>query len=379
MVTSFEEASAPFKHESRVLKECRAASELGWQKDAMAIALWEPGLEREEVLDDGVVVWRVELKTRNWRKNLPTQVIKYLELIYRIVKRMRRRDITIIHTHSVAALPIGVALKWATGAPHVYDAHELESEANGLSRLRGRLTRWMERLFIKGADRTITVCDSIADWYASAYGMDRPAVDRNVPMKSSAPTEKSTVLRDKHDVPDTALLYLYQGALAPGRGIEMLLDTFASLADDKHLVLMGYGVLEDQVVAAADASPNIHFQPAVPPGDVLYYTTSADVGLCLIENTCLSYYYSLPNKLFEYLLSGLPVLVNDMPEQRSVVERYECGWVVPPTRDEQVALIGSIDRDALTRRQAGAARAADAFDWANEATTLRTLYTELAA
>jgi glycosyltransferase involved in cell wall biosynthesis len=111
---------------------------------------------------------------------------------------------------------------------------------------------------------------------------------------------------------------------------------------------------------------------------VLRYTSSADIGLCLIENTCLSYYYSLPNKLFEYLLTGLPVMVNDMPEQRQIVERFNCGWVVPSSLTEQVALIESIDAGELERYRAGAARAADAFDWEKEATALRQIYSELA-
>jgi len=208
--------------------------------------------------------------------------------------------------------------------------------------------------------------------------MDRPAVVRNVPMRTAAPEGKSTVLRDNHNIPDGALLYLYQGGLAPGRGVETLLDIFADMDAHRHLVLMGYGVLEDLVVDAARKSSNIHFQPAVPPGEVLYYTNSADIGLCLIENTCLSYYYSLPNKLFEYLLSGLPVLVNDMPEQRNIVEHFHCGWVVPPTRAEQADLIVSIDTSKLAQCRAGALAAAETFSWDAEAATIQAVYTELA-
>ena len=368
----------PFKHESRILKECRAASDLDWGQTTMVTALWEPGLEREEEVESDVAVWRVDLKSRGWPKNLLVQVIKYFELSYRILFRMRSEKITVIHAHSVSAMPIAVMLKWLTGAPVVYDAHELESEANGLSPLRRTLTRFMEGLWIRGVDRTITVCDSIADWYMNAYSMNRPSVIRNVPFRSNAPAEISTVLRDEHGVPNDALLFLYQGALCPGRGIEVLLEIFAELDERRHLVLMGYGILEEQVRYAVSRSPNIHFQPAVPPSKVLYYTASADIGLCLIENTCLSYYYSLPNKLFEYLLSGLPVLVNDMPEQRSIVEHYECGWVVPESRGQQAELIESIDMTAFELRKAGALRAAKSFDWDTEAAKLREVYTSIA-
>jgi len=145
-----------------------------------------------------------------------------------------------------------------------------------------------------------------------------------------------------------------------------------------HLVVMGYGALEDEVKEAAAKASNIHFQPAVPPDEVLYYTSSADIGLCLIENTCLSYYYSLPNKLFEYLLSGLPVLVNDMPEQRRIVEEFKCGWVVPESQSEQEKLLLSIDSDQFEARRVGAIRAGESFNWEDEAAKLRELYAALA-
>ena len=368
----------PFQHESRVLKECRAISELGWDESSMVVALWEPDLVHEEQIGDGIFVWRVELSTRSWSKNLLVQMIKYFEWTYRIVARMKSKDLKIIHAHGISAMPVGVVLKWLTGAPVVYDAHELESETNGLSPLRSSLTRWMEGLWIRGVDRTVTVCDSIANWYTDTYSIDRPTVIRNVPMRSAVPPERSTVLRDNHDIPSDALLYLYQGALSPGRGVESLIDVFAGLNERRHLVLMGYGVLEDKVREAASNCPNIHFQPAVPPDQVLYYTASADIGLCLIENTCLSYYYSLPNKLFEYLLSGLPVLVNDMPEQRRIVEQFQCGWIVPTSLSEQKLLFESIEAKEFEERKVGAARAAESFDWEDEAMKLRNLYIEIA-
>jgi glycosyltransferase involved in cell wall biosynthesis len=330
--------ATPFKHESRVLKECYAAFDLGWQKPAMVVALWEQGLKEEEELESDISVWRVALRSRHWPKNLLVQVFKYMEWLYRVVARMRSKQLTLIHVHSVSALPIGVVLKILTGTPLVYDAHELESEANGLSWIRSRLTRWMERLWIRGANRTITVCDSIANWYAQEFSMQRPLVILNVPIKSTEDIDQSTVLRDIHRIPDHELLYLYQGALAPGRGVEDLLRIFSGQQPNRHLVLMGYGPLETTVVEAAGKSPNIHFQAAVPPEEVLHYTASADIGL-----------------------------------------QFKCGWVVPQSISEQTDFIESIDIADLEGRRAGAARAARAFSWENEAAELRRAYKSLAA
>jgi glycosyltransferase involved in cell wall biosynthesis len=323
-------------------------------------------------------VWRVMLRSRAWPKNLLVQILKYIEWVYKVVVRMRREELTIVHAHNVATLPAGVLLKWLTGAPLVYDAHELESETNGLSGFRSRLTRLTEGLWIRAADGAVTVCDSIADWYEDTYGMRRPIVVRNIPVRDALAPVESAVLRELHGVRNDELLFLYQGALSPGRGIGQIIETFRELGPGKHLVLMGYGVLEKQAREAAEQHGNIHFQPAVPPEAVQTYTSSADVGICLIENTCLSYYYSLPNKLFEYLMCGLPVLVNDLPEQRRIIEEYDCGWIAPESSAQTRELISSIGRDAVETMAAGALRAGRSFSWTAESKRLLEMYTELA-
>lgn len=368
-----------FRHSSRILKECTVALGRDRNVPIHVVALWEPGVEPEEVTGTGVTVWRVALKTRSLPKHLLVQPIKYVEWLCRIVSRFRRESITLIHAHNVAGLPVGVILKWLTRAPLVYDAHELESERNGLSRLRNRLSGLTERIWIRAADATITVSGSIADWYQEAYGIDRPAVVRNIPARAGTPGPESRILRETHGIPDDAVLFIYQGALSSGRGIEQIVEIFSDETIRNHLVVMGYGALEQKVVEAANLCPNIHFQPAVAPQEVLHYTSSADIGLCLIENTCLSYYYSLPNKLFEYLLCGLPVVVNDLPEQRKIVEAFNCGWIVPSSLDAKKTAITAIDAGALATGKRGAERAAAELDWVNEAARLTDVYLDVSA
>jgi glycosyltransferase involved in cell wall biosynthesis len=85
----------------------------------------------------------------------------------------------------------------------------------------------------------------------------------------------------------------------------------------------------------------VFFFPAVAPDVVLDYTSSADIGIAFIENTCLSYYFCLPNKLFEYAMVGLPVIVSNMKEMREIIEKYKWGIVVED--DEVSALMKAID------------------------------------
>ena len=363
-----------FRYDTRVLKACGVSSEVALGELVLVAALGEPGLPIEEQINNQLTVWRPRLKSRSWPKSLFVNVFKYIEWLLKIVNRMRAERPTIIHAHSLPALPIGVAVKWMTGASLVYDAHELETEVIGAGATERRLSRWLEAFCIRRVDQAITVCDSIADWYVDAYSIDRPFVVRNIPAWTPEISTGSNILREMHHIPEGELIFLYQGKLSSGRGIERLLNVFAGLDSDKHLVLMGYGSLESQVREMASRSTSIHFQHAVQPDEVEFYTSSADVGLCLIEDTCLSYYFSLPNKLFEYLLSGLPTMVNDMPEQRAIVDKYRCGWIVPELENELASLIGSTDRESLQRKMRGVSLARQNFSWETEAELLKEVY-----
>src|SRR5204862_484616 len=183
--------------------------------------------------------------------------------------------------------------------------HELETETANNCGLRRLLSRRLERSLIRSCDSVVCVSDSIADWYAREYAISRPAVVRNIPDTRFHQAGEAQNLRRRLHIPDGTLLFIYQGGLFRGRRVEQLIRVFESARQDRHLVFMGYGDLEELVKAAAARCGNIHFHPPVPPQEVLKHTAGADVGLIGVENVCLSYYYSLPNKLFEYLAAGI--------------------------------------------------------------------------
>jgi glycosyltransferase involved in cell wall biosynthesis len=107
------------------------------------------------------------------------------------------------------------------------------------------------------------------------------------------------------------------------------------------------------------------------------FTVDADLGPCLIENTCLSCFHSLPNKRFEYLLCGVPVLASDFPEMRAVVTAHRCGWTVEPDAGRRRESLRRIDAPAIDAARTGAMVARAAFDWEAEADVMRRLYDDL--
>lgn len=316
-----------FNHASRVLKEADGLMDAGKMVEVSVAALHGPGLEISEVCGKGIRVHRFGLKTRGLNKSLPAQSIKYLEYCCRVFVHYRKHDIGAVNIHSLGLLPLGVFLKWAYGAKLIYDTHELETERNGVTGLRKRLGKFLERRLIKYADMTLVVSESIADWYAREYRMARPTVVLNAP--KTRPPKNNDHFRQELGIRADQTILLYQGGLMAGRGVHLIVDAFRQRHDDRVVaVFMGYGPLEADIKAAAAAHDNIRFYPAVPPDVVLEYTASADLGIHLIQNTCLNHYYCMPNKLFEYAMVSLPVLVSNMKDMAALVSANNMGAVI---------------------------------------------------
>ena len=109
---------------------------------------------------------------------------------------------------------------------------------------------------------------------------------------------------------------------------------------------------------------NIFLHPAVAPDIVLEYTSSADIGISFIENTCLSYYYCMPNKLFEYAMVGLPMIVSNMKEMRETIEKYDMGVVIEEETAESInKTIEKISTMNIVQMKMNARRCAEENAW----------------
>jgi len=273
---------------------------------------------------------------------------------------------------------LGAALKRLHNCKLIYDTHELETQVSSSRGLRRFYSERSERTLIKYCDAVICVSDGIADWYATNYGIERPLVVRNVPdRRFQSITNAAENLRARCGIPPESLIFLYQGRLSPGRQVEQIIEAFLGLPKSYHLLFMGSGELEGDVRQAAANHPNIHLCPMVPPSQVLAYTTQADIGLIGMEDTCLNHRLSLPNKLFEYLVAGIPVIIPDFPEMRRLVDRYQCGWSWCGGTASFGKLILSLSKQEVCERKLCAASAGNGVSWENEEQNLLRLYQRL--
>lgn len=312
-----------FSNDSRVLRENVTWGKLGY--DVTVVALHDDPLPMEEKIS-GIKVRRIKLVTRQLLKHRIIQVIKYLEFILRAAFGFY--DASIFHCNNLDSLPIGVFVKLflKPSVKIVYDAHEFETETLDLSKIEKLIYRMLERILIRFADVVLTVSDSIASEYAKMYSIDKPLLVLNCP--SFVEVAKHNLFRENLDIGCDQKIFLYQGSLSSGRGLDILLESFISLNSDEYvIVFMGYGHLTEKIIEASHKHRNVYFHEAVKPEELLEYTSSADFGVSFIEDACLSYRYCLPNKLFEYLMAGVPVITSNLPEMKKFVEKYHVGLV----------------------------------------------------
>lgn len=314
-----------FKNDNRVYRMAKSLSKHGFPTTVVA---WKKGDVAAKENFNGVEVERVPVSSDRWKRmNLIMGAIQYFEFALRVVARYRKVDVW--HCNDYEAFVIGVLAKISRPKLKlVYDCHELESHRNGKGAFMRFAIRTLEKLFISWTELVITVSPSIQEFYKKKYHLPFVALVRNLPNEMQV--VHSNTLREKLGLENSQRIFLYQGMLGKGRGIEVLLNAFESReTSDAVIVFMGFGALKEQIEEYASRSENIFFVSAVSYAEIPLYTGSADVGVNSVEPTCLSYKYSLPNKLFEYIQSEIPVLTNPLPDCAALVNEYKVGRVIP--------------------------------------------------
>ncbi len=362
-----------FVNDSRVLKETHSLQKQGWQVTVFALHGGK-NAQREQI--NGVEIRRLPLLTRHLPKNFLVQLIKLGEFGLRILPHLLTADV--VHCHDVDPLPLGIFAKFLRfgGLSVVYDAHELQTE-QPMAKSRRKVMGIVEKFCVRFVDAFVTVSPSISREYAERYQVAPPKLILNCPPTS--PVQRRDIFREKFAISEAARIFLYQGGLVPGRGLELLLGFFRTIDPrEAVLVVMGSGSLEGLVQQAATTFSAIKYLPAVPMAELLHCTASADVGILSTEADCLNSYYCLPNKFFEYTMAGLAVISNDVPEVRALVERFQNGLVYRAENPETFAqAYQEILKKNLDSYRSGSRALASAYNWENQEKVLLNIYAEL--
>jgi glycosyltransferase involved in cell wall biosynthesis len=372
-------------NDSRVVRAADAATEL--DDEVLVLARHVSGLPRSETTRRGVRIDRIPLCTNVLASWKPLQLAKYGELVTRMAHRGVRCRPQVVHAHDLSALPIAARIARATGAAIVYDSHELWSDIVLRSPWPQAVVRAalsMERRYARRAAAVITVSDGIADEMTRRLGIPRPLVIRNIPDTPSWDGSDSP-LRNAAGLAPEVQIVLYQGHLSPGRGLDTLLDAFAILrSSTAHLVVLGSGpsasALAERVRSEPALARRVILLPAVPARELANWTRGATLGVHPIEGDVVNHLLCLPNKLFEYIHAGLPVVVSDMPEMARLVDRFEIGrtfargnaWDLAAKLDAMLS-----DCDGLAAYGEAVVRSRSVLTWDSERQHLLDLYSRL--
>ncbi len=264
--------------------------------------------------------------------------------------------------------------------PLVYDSHEYFTEVPELVNRPGVQKVWkrIEKWIFPKLKNVFTVNESIANLFEEAYDI-RPKVVRNIPFKKKLTADKT---RKDLGLPEDKFILILQGSgINIHRGSEEMVEAMKYLDDALLLIVGGGDVIEKlkEIAQQPDINSKVIFKPRQPYNNLMQYTVNADLGLTLDKDTNLNYRYSLPNKIFDYIQAGIPVLASDLPEIRKIITTYEIGNFIPshnPVEISQKVKEIMNNEAQLNKWKRNLIFAADDLTWEKESEIIKQVYSK---
>lgn len=330
-------------HDSRSFKIYNSLIKSGY--NVRVLCAREP---KEEVFKSPNVLY-ITLKSH--KKAITKILVFYLKSISFIPKV----DADIVIASDFFSLPVAWLISKLRNANLIYDSRELYSALASLHgrKLKQHLITIIERFFASNCTIILTVNQAIYEVLSTRFYNKKFQILRNFPYKKDQ--MKVFTIPQNFFSPNDILL-VYFGLFHPGRGLKLYFDVLEKLFSkfpNVKLLLIGKGELRWEVEKEIKER-NLEnfvfiFGPYAPDQYILFPNVEKIIGLCIIEPLSTSYFFSLPNKIFEYIQHQIPFVASDFPEIRKIVERYKVGILVNPGKLEEIskALRNLMDNDTL--------------------------------
>ncbi len=335
------------------------------------------------------LAWRVRQRItrpfRRWRR-----LIKFFPLYplgWAAALEASAEPADIWHGMWAGSLPALARLRRRHGGRSIYDSRDVYMQSRDFATAGwpGKaILEWLERRWAHEADRVLTVNASYADLLAEQLRIPVPPVVMNCPERWSPPDPRPNLIRETLGLAPDVAVVLYQGGLMSGRGIAQAMDAILEVPG-AVLCLMGFGRLRQQL--AEDTSTpryagRVMMLDPVSPEALLRWTASADVSVMAIQPTSVNHRFTTPQKLFESVAAGVPVVASDLPGMADIVRSSGVGLVCDPTSPTAIAAaireIISAPAEARDRQRDHVLRVAhERYNWETQVDTLLRLYREL--
>lgn len=374
-----------FTNDARVLRECTALTEAGYEVDLIAIHNWKnKELPKREKHSNGFTVIRVNNRLErlhttlnfvrkvkkkkmecvflmlliwntllnlnvltSWidssifvgvcllivigvavmtKTKLPTFLTRSF-MFAQMVHHGRKKTYDFYHSNDLNTLMQGVlSSKWFRRKKLIYDSHEVQTSRTGYN---SRIYGLMEKFLLFFVDEMIAENHTRAKYNEDLYGL-YPKVVHNYPIPTYPEKSTAVNLHDMLLLPKDEPILLYQGGIQMGRGLEQVVEAMPMI-EAGTLVFIGDGKIKKDLigkVVAMGLEHRVKFIPKVPVEELLHYTKNAYLGFQVLNNVCFNHYSASSNKLFEYMMSGVPVVACSFPEIQTVVETEKIGVCV---------------------------------------------------
>jgi glycosyltransferase involved in cell wall biosynthesis len=290
------------------------------------------------ILRESLPLTGMPYKTRRVRHWFNKKMFFYAEYNIRLFFYLLFTRFDILHSNDLDTLPANYLASRIKRRPLVYDSHEYFTEVPGLA---GRpvvkkIWEFIERKIFPHVQCVITVNDSIAEIYRKKYSRHIHVV-RNLPERITIDPSASP---SDYGLPENKKLIIMQGrGINRDRGAEEAIQAMRYI-DNAVLVIAGDGdVLNDlkELVIRENSEDKVCFIPPVPYKELMKLTSICHCGLSLDKDTSLNYRFSLPNKLFDYIMAGIPVLASSLPEVSKIVDQYSTGLIATEVNPRHIA------------------------------------------
>ena len=265
--------------------------------------------------------------------------------------------------------------------PLVYDSHEYFTD---VPEIKNRpFVKWVwksiEKSIFPGLKNVMTVSEPIASLYEKRYHV-RPQVIRNFSRNS---TDIISFTRRELEISPADFLVIIQGTgINIEKGAEELIEAI-NILSGVALLIIGSGDVLPQLnkrVRELKLENQVKFIPQVPWEILMRYTKSADIGMCIEKDTNLNYRFSLPNKLFDYISAGIPVIASNLPETGKIIEENKCGRIINQVTPEDISSAISELRNnpvLLSELKRNAVSASEKLNWETESEKIKEFYNKI--
>jgi len=368
-------------YDSRVQKEALILSKKGYE--VTVFSLKDKGVKGIERIK-GFKISQISLFTRPLPKTPIFWLIKYIEFVVKVIILGYMRKSAIYHAHDLNTLIPAYIVAKLRGAKLIYDSHELWSREVALPL--PYLWKQVEKHLILKADAVIVANKERAKILEKDYKLgEKPIVVMNCPFYHK-PIKSDKLPKLLNIDNKTREIVLYQGGIGRDRCAEELISACKYFKKGVILIFIG-PIREDyqkklaKKIKKETVGHKVYFLPPVPSYELPNYTSSANIGIVLYHNTSWNNYYCAPNKLFEYLMQGLPVIASNFPGMKEIVEGEQIGLCVNPTDSIQIAkaineILDDKHKYKMMRRNALKA-SKEKYNWEIESQKLLKVYESL--